>query len=661
MDTRVLGRTLDDALAQEWLVTDGLGGYASGTVAGPNTRRYHGLLVAPLAPPLGRHVLLSKLEEKLRVQERTFSLGANEFDGGTIEPQGFQHLASFELREGVPVWRYAAGDAQLVRRVWMERGQRTTFVSYSLEGQHGAHLSLTPLCEFRDFHHETVGSEDWHFQVEPSERGLTIRAYAGATPYHLLVHTSNGTPWTWSGHPGWWWHFLHRVERERGQDCLTDCYAAGSIECALEPGETLIIAATVEQPATVEMPPTSGTGEDAASDLLLAHLRRAAGQFLVARTIPGEGPVRGPDGVPEARTVLAGYHWFGDWGRDTFIALPGLAMATGRFHEAREIVRAFARYVDKGMLPNRFPETGAPLNDGDYNTVDATLWYFHAVDVLDRATGGGLAAELFPVLADIITWHVQGTRFGIRMDPTDGLVRVDNGQLTWMDAKVGDWVVTPRDGKPVEIAALWHHALGLMATWAGQLGRDDAATYEDLRRRAAEGFKTRFWYAAGGYLYDTVDGSAGDDASLRPNQAIAAALPDTPLMPAHRKSVVDVVTKHLWTPRGLRTLSPEDPRYRGHYGGDVWQRDGAYHQGTVWPWPLGSLVDAHLLVYGDPVAARRLIEPLGDHVLSEAGIGSISEIFDGDTPHAPRGCIAQAWSVSEIYRAWLATATSNKP
>jgi predicted glycogen debranching enzyme len=335
-------------------------------------------------------------------------------------------------------------------------------------------------------------------------------------------------------------------------------------------------------------------------------------------------------------------------------------LATGRFAEARAIVRAFARYVDKGMLPNRFPDTGAPLGEGDYNTVDATLWYFHAVDFLDREAGGGLVAELFPVLAEIVGWHVQGTRFGIRVDPQDGLLRVEDPQLTWMDAKVGDWVVTPRAGKPVEIAALWHHALGLMEGWAKRLGRPpEAERYGSMRQTAAGGFRARFWYAGGGYLYDVVDGAAGDDPSLRPNQVIAAALADCPLEPAQRRAVVDTAAERLWTPRGLRSLAADDPRYRGGYGGDPWQRDGAYHQGTVWPWLLGPFVDAHLLVYGDAAAARRFVEPMRRH-LDEAGVGSISEIFDGDAPHAARGCIAQAWSVSEVYRAWMATSVGSR-
>ncbi|MGH2367094.1 MAG: amylo-alpha-1,6-glucosidase, partial [Chloroflexota bacterium] len=339
----------------------------------------------------------------------------------------------------------------------------------------------------------------------------------------------------------------------------------------------------------------------------------------------------------------------------------GLALATGRFGEAEAILRGYARFVDKGMLPNRFPDSGAPLGDGDYNTVDATLWYFHAVDYVDRHIGGDLVERLFPVLAEIVDWHVWGTRFGIRVDPQDGLLRVEDGQLTWMDAKVGDWVVTPRAGKPVEIQALWLHALALMEGWSRRRGNGArSADYGEMRRRAAASFATCFWYEAGGYLYDTVDGEHGDDTSLRPNQAIAAALADCPLTREQRQAVVDTVAGRLWTPRGVRTLAPEDPRYQGRYGGDPWRRDGAYHQGTVWPWLLGPFVDAHLLVYGDRAAARRFLEPMREHLFAEAGVGSISEIFDGDVPHGPRGCIAQAWSVAEVVRAWMATTVANE-
>jgi glycogen debranching enzyme len=551
-------------------------------------------------------------------------------------------------------------------------GPRTTAVAYTLtRGRSPAHLALVPLCAYRDMHHHTAGSEDWRFGVARERSGLTVRPFAGATPYRLLVDVPPGRDWTFDVSGGWWWRFLHRAERARGQDDLDDLYAAGTIGYHLRPGETLLLLASTEDPAAVLAAaprlrrhlggaPDGAAPGTAGEDATLTLLRRAAGQFLVARP-DGDGatPAARSDATPAARTVIAGYHWFGDWGRDTMIALPGLAAATGRWEEAGEVLRAFARYVDQGMLPNRFPDSGAPLSESDYNTADATLWYVRAVDAVDRELGGTLAGALFPTLREVVEWHLRGTRYGIGVDPQDGLLRIGNGQLTWMDAQIGGWIVTPRDGKPVELAALWHHALGLLAGWATRLGHPDlAAQYADLRRRAADGFQRRFWFEAGGYLLDVVDGSQGDDHSLRPNQVIAAALPDCPLSAEQRRAVVDVAVRELWTPRGLRTLSPADPRYAGRYAGDQPTRDAAYHQGTVWPWLLGPLVDAHLLAYGDRPAARALVAPLREHLLAEAGCGSVSELFDGDPPHAPGGCIAQAWSVAEVLRAWRATERS---
>lgn len=684
METPVLGQTLAQALEREWLVTDGLGGYASGTVPGIATRRYHGLLVAPLTPPLGRTVLLAKLEETWECGEQRHDLSANEFHDGTIYPHGYERLVDFGLAAGLPVWRFAAGDSVVEKRVWMERGQSTTYISYTLHGGRPGTLYLSPLCAFRDFHHETIGSIDWHFGIEPLADGcgLTVRAFAGATPYHLLGLPPDGRRWVLGGQPGWWWRFAHRQERERGLDFLEDLFCAGTVTCDLHPGETLLLAATIHDPQRVRValaeqrlraptpavaiPLVAASGGVALpAPEFVAQLQRAAHQFLVARDVPAETPRLDAQGVPEARTVLAGYHWFGDWGRDTMIALPGLALATGRHAEARAILRAFAHYVDRGMLPNRFPDSGSPLGDGDYNTLDATLWYFHAVDAVDRLTAAppgaegpdDLVAQVYPILREVVDWHVRGTRFGIRVDPADGLVRADDPQLTWMDAKVGDWVVTPRGGKPVEIAALWHHALALMVQWGARLGRPTAevADLRALREKAATGIREQFWCDPGGHLFDIVDGPAGHDPSLRPNQIIAASLADFPISAEQRRMVVDLVAQRLWTPRGLRTLSPSHPRYAGKYGGDTWRRDGAYHQGTVWPWLLGPFVDAHLLVYGDRAAARAYVAPLADHLLADGCVGSISEIFDGDAPHAARGCIAQAWSISEVYRAWLAT------
>ncbi|HET7770364.1 MAG TPA: glycogen debranching enzyme N-terminal domain-containing protein, partial [Chloroflexota bacterium] len=397
--------SLEEALTHEWLVTDGRGGYASGTVIGPLTRRYHGLLVAPLAPPLGRHVLLAKLEETVVVGTQAYRLSANEFEDGTVSPRGFEHLADFRVEEGVPIGRYDLGDVAVEKRVWMERGVTATHVSYTVSGSHSSAITLrlVPLCSFREFHHETIGSEDWVFQVTRLEGGLRVLPYAGSVPYDILISSEGG--WSFRAEPRWWWHFLHREERNRGQDYLEDCFALGEISVELAAGDTAVVSAALASggqgarlAALAPLPLDPLAAPSRASLAALAQspslprddfaeqLRRAADDFIVSRPLP--------DGSNGA-TVLAGYHWFGDWGRDTFIALPGLALASGRLDDCRRIVTTFAQYVDKGMLPNRFPDSGAPLNDGDYNTVDASLWFFHAVDALDRLTGGGLIAEVF--------------------------------------------------------------------------------------------------------------------------------------------------------------------------------------------------------------------------------------------------------------------------
>jgi predicted glycogen debranching enzyme len=380
--------------------------------------------------------------------------------------------------------------------------------------------------------------------------------------------------------------------------------------------------------------------ESAAAPGWIAQLVLAADQFIVRRAAPED-----PDGL----TVMAGYHWFGDWGRDTMIALPGLTLTTGRPEAARSILTTFARFVDRGMLPNRFPDAGeAP----EYNTVDATLWYFEAIRAYHEATGDdGLLKELFGVLEAIIAAHREGTRYGIRVDPADGLLASGEPgvQLTWMDARVGDWVVTPRTGKAVEINALWYNALRAMAAFAARLDRP-ASEYRRLAERVAAGFE-RFWHEPGGYCHDVIDSPAGDDPTLRPNQILAVSLPESPLPPARQRTVVDAVASRLLTSYGLRSLAPDHPHYRGRYGGDQWTRDGAYHQGTVWAWLLGPFALAHFRVHRDTEAARSFLLPLADH-LGDYGVGSIAEIFDGDAPFRPAGCIAQAWSVAETLRAW---------
>jgi len=640
---------------REWLVTNALGGFASGTVGLANTRRYHGLLVASLQPPVQRVLMVAKLEVLARYRDRSFELSANEFADGTLNPRGFELLCAFDEQQGLPVWTYACGDARLEQRVWMADGRNTSYVRFELRHARGpVDLELRPLCTYRDYHAHTHGG--WSLDVTEEPGGCRVTAFAGARPYRVLLERGE-----FRREPDWYWNFYHRAEAQRGLDATEDLFRPGTFRVRLEPGEAVTLIATAE--ADFESPAAAFERErkrrrsllraaPAGAPSLVQRLTLAADQFIVRRaTVTGE---------LQGTTVIAGYPWFSDWGRDTMIALPGLALATGRSHDAAAILRTFASHVSDGMLPNRFPDGGEPP---EYNTVDATLWYFHALAAYLSATGDQmLLRDLYPTLRDIIDWHRRGTRYGIQVDSEDDLLCAGQPgvQLTWMDAKVGDWVVTPRIGKPVEINALWHYALTQMASWARIVkDRGCAAKYDAAAHRVADSFARRFWYAAGQYLYDVIDGPEGVkdaagrnvDPSLRPNQIFAVSLAAGLLDPVHARAVVDVCAAELLTPVGLRSLSPRDSRYQGRYLGDARQRDAAYHQGTVWSWLLGPFALAHYQVYGDPAHALSLLEGLVPH-LDEGCIGSVSEIMDGDAPHAPRGCVAQAWSVSETLRAF---------
>jgi predicted glycogen debranching enzyme len=644
-----------NAFEREWLVTNALGGFASGTLAQANTRRYHGLLVASLQPPVQRVLMVAKLEVLARYAKHTYELGSNEFVGGTISPRGFELLSAFEDQDGLPVWTYACGDARLEQRLWMADGRNTTYVRFQLlEASSAMDLELRPLCTYRDYH--AHGRGGWSLEVADEPRGCRVTAFAGARAYRVLIDRGD-----FQREPDWYWNFYHRAEAERGLDTTEDLFRPGTFRVRLEVGDVVSLVATAE--SDFEAPAAAFDQEQRRRRSLLRaapsdspdwmkRLTLAADQFIVRRATQS-GELRGT-------TVIAGYPWFSDWGRDTMIALPGLALATGRTQDAAAILRTFASHVSEGMLPNRFPDGG---EEPEYNTVDATLWFFHAVAAYLAATGDqALLRDLYPVLRDIIDWHRRGTRYGIHVDPEDGLLFAGQPgvQLTWMDAKVGDWVVTPRIGKPVEINALWHYALTEMAGWAQVLKDRRAATdYEVAAGRVATSFADRFWYPEGEYLYDVIDGpdgavdlqGRGVDPSLRPNQIFAVSLGTGLLNPARARAVVDVCAAELLTPVGLRSLAPRDPHYAGRYTGDSRQRDGTYHQGTVWSWLLGPFALAHYHVYGDPGQAVALLEGLANH-LDEGCIGSISEIMDGDAPHSPRGCFAQAWGVSETLRAF---------
>ncbi len=640
------------AESREWLCANGIGGFASGTVAGLLTRRYHGLLIAALKPPLGRTLLVAKVDDSIEYDGLTRPLFVNRWVDGTVDPHGYREIERFGLEGTTPVWTYACADALLEKRVWMEHGQNTTYLQYRLlRGGGFVALELKVLVNYRDYH-STTRCDGWQMKIEPVPGGLRVAAFDGAHPFVLRAEGADVQP----AHD-WYRGFHLTLEQERGLDSREDHLHAGTFRGTLRPGDTLTLVLSAEAAPSLD-------GEAAwqrrrrHEEGLISHWRRAqpaaeqvpawieqlvlaADQFVVRRPLADD-----PDGM----SLIAGYHWFGDWGRDTMISLPGLTIATGRPQVAGRILTTFARFVDRGMLPNRFPDAGeAP----EYNTVDATLWYFDAIRAYHGATGDdALLKQLFPVLEQIIQWHRDGTRYGISEDAADGLLRSGEPgvQLTWMDAKVGEWVVTPRTGKAVEVNALWYNALLSMAVFARRQGKP-ADRWETLAERVRAGFE-RFWNHAAGHCYDIVDGPEGDDDALRPNQIFAVSLPESPLSPERRRKVVDACARHLLTSFGLRSLAPGHPQYQGRYEGGMRERDGAYHQGTAWGWLLGPFVLAHFRVYRDPEAARAFLRPMAHH-LNDYGVGSIAEIFDGDPPFTSRGCIAQAWSVSETLRAWL--------
>jgi predicted glycogen debranching enzyme len=636
---------------REWLCVNGIGGFASGTIAGTQTRRYHALLVAALKPPLGRTVMGAAVHETVHYAGASWPLFAARWASGAIDPHGYRLIEHFRLDGTTPVWTYACADALIEKRVWMEPGANTTYVRWHVVRAHEPlMLSVKALVNYRDYHGTTRGG-DWRMEVARVPGGLRVVAFDGARPLSLQAPSADAE----IVH-AWYRDFELPRERERGLDHIDDHLHAGDFHAPLATGASFTLTLTAEPGASPDGE-AAGTRRarhetdvlnrwmqarpDAATAPAWIHqLVLAADQFVVRRPLPD---------YPDGASVIAGYHWFSDWGRDTMIALPGLALATGRVEIARKILTTFARFVERGLLPNRFPDGGeAP----EYNTADATLWYVEAIRAYHEATGDdGLLKDLYPTLESILAWYRDGTRYGIRMDPADGLLAAGEPgvQLTWMDAKVGDWVVTPRTGKPVEINALWYNALVAMAGFARRLRRA-ADEHEAHAARAAAGFG-RFWNASAGWCYDVVDGPDGHDAALRPNQIFAVSLPASALAPARRRAVVDACARHLVTSYGLRSLAPLDPRYVGRYGGDQRARDGGYHQGAAWSWLLGPFALAHFNAYGDAEAARSYLAPLAHH-LGDYGLGSIAEIFDGDAPFAPNGCIAQAWSVAETLRAW---------
>lgn len=666
---------LTAASAREWLVPNGIGGFAAGTVSGVLSRRYHGLLVAALAPPLGRTLLVSHVDETATLAGDSYPLGCTRWASGAVTGGGHRYLERFSLEGRVPSWTYAIADALLERRIYMAAERNTTYVQYTLRrgSATGRPLSLRikALVNYRDYHGETHAN-DWRMRVErgAASHVLHIVAFPGARPFSLRLSGATLTP-----EHSWYREYLLAHEQERGFPGHEDHLCVGEFELALLPGETACLIASCEPEERIDrdhaavlaaehehartlLQQAAVSGEDTA----LAQLVLAADSFVVRRQTPLSGAASEPLQPSPASTVeaghslIAGYPWFSDWGRDSMISLPGLLLATGRPRIARSLLRTYARFVDRGLIPNRFPDADSPP---EYNTADATLWLIEALRAYVEATSDlTLVEELWPTLREIVRCHLHGTRHGIACDPSDGLLRAGEAgvQLTWMDAKVGDWVVTPRIGKPIEINALWYSGLCALARLAEATGQPlDAAHFREQAQAAAQGF-ARFYIPERGFCFDVLDGPDGNDASLRPNQIFAVSLPHSALTADQQRAVVDACAAALYTSRGLRSLAPSDPAYVGRYSGNVHSRDGAYHQGTVWGYLLGPFALAHHRVYGDAERARAFLLPMLDH-LREAGLGQFSEIFDGDAPHLPRGCIAQAWSVAEWLRAFRRLAT----
>lgn len=646
-----------DATQYEWLETNGLGGWSGSSVIGAHTRRYHGLLVAATNPPAERTVLLSKLDEAIVTGRdangdlNRYELGCNLYDGDVIHPNGHHYLESF-IKDLFPQWIYKVNDIQLKKTIAMVHNENTAVVMYDvLKAPSAFTLELLPLMAARGYHSLQHAGPQMHWDVD-FNNGIFHNSPDGNLNVYISVPGS-----VYQHTPRWFTNFKYSVEEYRGLDYNEDLFNHGVFSVELKEGDSLGIIVSTENPEGKEAKDLMLREEkrkrelvkDIPADETLQQLVQAADQFIVKR---GE----------ELKTVIAGYHWFTDWGRDTMISLPGLTLSTGRFEDAKKIIAAFAKSVSMGMLPNRFQDNNEPP---EYNNVDGTLWYFVAVYKYLQSTNDKdfVLKEILPVLKDIIDWHYKGTRFNIHADKDGLLYSGETGQqLTWMDARIGTWVVTPRMGKPVEIQALWYNALKIFAELLIiNKQKKDAAQLNESAEYVKQQFNAKFWYDGNdlngssgrdGYLYDNIDENGNPVNELRPNQLFAISLPFALIDDKKKiKSILSVIKDELYTPVGLRTLPQSDVHYIHHYGGDQWHRDSAYHEGTVWSWLLGAYVDAIMKsgARGNKSEARKIIEDFGYH-LNEGCIGSVSEIFDADAPHHPRGCVAQAWGVAEVLR-----------
>ncbi len=626
-----------ESSSREWIETNGIGGFACSTVSGANTRRYHALLTPATHPPLGRITTVSKFEETVTIDGKKFELSANQFPD-SVTPQGFKYLKNFRL-DPFPIWTYEIEGIEIEKKIFMIYGENSTVVQYSTKDQRLITLELKPLLSFCDYHHLQHEDAKFDLNYEISASWVSVKPYA-EMPEIFFNHNAQNVENT-----GFWYrNFEYAIEKERGFDFAEDLFQPFSLKFDLS--ESAIIILSTEKrnfaDATQFEKAEIGRREELikiadAKDDFTKQLVLAADQFIVSR---GKG-----------KTIIAGYPWFSDWGRDTMIALPGLTLATNRTEIAKQILLEFSLHISEGMIPNRFPDAG---DTAEYNTVDATLWYFEAIRAYTEKTQDYdfVREFLYEKLVNIIEWHLNGTRFNIHVD-TDGLLYAGEKpwQLTWMDAKVGDISFTPRMGKPVEIQALWYNALKIMAQFAERF--DDAEnrkSYEATAEMAKHSFNALFWNETNNCLFDVVI-NGEKDASIRPNQIFAISLKNAILTDTEKaQKVVETVEKELLTPVGLRSLAPADLSYCPIYIGSPFTRDSSYHQGTVWAWLIGGFVDAHRKVFPENEAKINEILSGFENHLTEAGIGQISEIFDADAPHKPRGCFAQAWSIAEVLR-----------
>lgn len=650
--TRELLQNLDTASSIEWLVSNGLGGFACGTsILGLNTRRYHGLLIGALQPPDERRLTVSSIDPVAIYGGKRYELATHEYSGGFIQAHGYRLLESFQIENGIPTWVYRFSDAKLSIQIYMAHGANVSCVRYSLlEGAQDFKLHLRPLCTFRDYHSEGHEEKDVHSSFSNRRLELTFERdqYSLRSSSGRFIEDGN-----------WYWDFYHRKEAFRGQDCLEHLYSPGYFELELTEKSSHFISIELGEPLFPEAVFEDRVNRYRALKESVPEIHPewvkelvvSADCFLAERTLPN-----GKKGT----TVLAGYPWFLDWGRDTMIALPGLTVSLGKQEQAKDLLRTFGQFLDRGLLPNRFPDGSKPP---EYNSVDASLWFiWSSYQVLESSWDQGFAEDLYPVLKSIHQFYSEGTLFGIGVDPADGLVRAGEPgqQLTWMDARVEKVEVTPRHGKPVEINALWYCGLRILEELSGKLGHNsDQALFAEQADHVKGSFQA-FLNHEKQALFDVIHGPEGRtqqdglnyDDSIRPNQIFAVSLPYSPLTSEWKKKVVKVCQDELLTPRGLRSLSPAHPDYQGQYEGSPAQRDAAYHQGTVWSWLLGPFAEAHFAAFGEADRALSFLEPMAHH-LQEGCLTNIAENFAGDPGHESRGCFAQAWGVAETLRVWF--------